>query len=79
MPSRSRHRSLLRKGSLLRVLANRCSLCRQLIGDSAKMKIHWQRTHAPEWKRVSSSSIAGSRSLSAVFSSPLQLLWQPGA
>ena len=61
---------LAQKGSLLRVLANRCSLCRQLIGDSAKMKIHWQRTHAPEWKRVSSSSIAGSRSLSAVFSSP---------
>ena len=50
---------LAQKGSLLRVLANRCSLCRQLIGDSAKMK-----------KRVSSSSIAGSRSLSAVFSSP---------
>ncbi|CAE7194789.1 Pol [Symbiodinium sp. CCMP2592] len=57
-------------GSRLRVLASRCALCRQLIPDGSKIKIHWQRTHATEWQAVSQKAIAESRSLSATFTTP---------
>ena len=40
-------------GTRLRVLANHCALCRQLIPDGSKIKIHWQRTHATEWRKAS--------------------------
>ena len=57
-------------GSRLRVLASRCALCRQLIPDSSKIKIHWQRTHAVEWRAVSQTAVAEARSLSATFTTP---------
>ena len=56
-------------GAKLLILATRCALCRQLIPGS-KIKIHWQRTHAPEWKKYSATAISGSKSLCSVFSTP---------
>ena len=57
-------------GAKLLILATRCALCRQLIPNSSKIKIHWQRTHAPEWKLYSATAISGSKSLCSVFSTP---------
>ena len=57
-------------GDKLLILAKRCALCRQLIPDSSKIKIHWQRTHALEWKMHSANAISGSKSLCSVFSTP---------
>ncbi|CAE7359427.1 unnamed protein product [Symbiodinium microadriaticum] len=57
-------------GAKLLILATRCALRRQLIPDSSKIKIHWQRTHAPEWKKYSATAISGAKSLCSVFSTP---------
>ncbi|CAE7427449.1 L96 [Symbiodinium sp. CCMP2592] len=62
--------TLATRGSLLRVLATRCALCRQLITDSSKMKTHWQRTHSKEWQMAHASALSGSQSLSATFCTP---------
>ena len=62
--------TLRQQGGKLKVLATHCSLCRQLIPDSSKIKVHWQRSHPNEWASASADAIAGSKSLCSVFSSP---------
>ncbi|CAE7444594.1 unnamed protein product, partial [Symbiodinium microadriaticum] len=57
-------------GDKLLILATWCALCRQLIPDSSKIKIHWQRTHAPEWNKYSANAISGSKSLCSAFRTP---------
>ena len=57
-------------GAHLLALAQRCALCRQLIPDSSKIKIHWQRTHQAEWQATSQLALAESRSLCSAFTSP---------
>ncbi|CAE7330741.1 unnamed protein product, partial [Symbiodinium microadriaticum] len=62
--------TLRQQGGKLKVLATHCSLCRQLIPDSSKIKVHWQRSHPQEWASASADAIAGSKSLCSAFSSP---------
>ena len=64
---------LATQGESLRVLARHCALCKQIIKDAGKIKVHWGATHPKEYAAVKSSAEAEARSLVAVFRSPCHL------
>ncbi|CAE7619848.1 unnamed protein product, partial [Symbiodinium sp. KB8] len=59
-------------GACLRVLAQSCALCGQLVKEAGKMKTHWMRSHKEDWAQVSGVIVGEAKSLLSTFRTPCE-------